>query len=343
MSLAAHPVLARRRLPPWLMRCALVLAAIVLVAGLAGLLVAALMPNAAAPMPRNPFGIGLREAPPSMTGLGAIILSYQASFNRALEAALIDLKHAGGAPWLLIGLGFAYGVFHAAGPGHGKGVIAAYLVSNERALIRGLGVGLAAALLQGLVAVALVGIAAILFRATAPTVTRVTDSIETASFAVVALFGLLLTWRKAGRLAAMLDGRPRSGPAICEAEACGHVHMPPPEVMARSSLGDLAGVVLAAGLRPCAGAILVLVFALSQRLFWEGVASVVAMSLGTALTTGSIATLAVFAKRLALRLAGRRNRGGEIAGAGFELLLAAFVVVLGGSLLLGLSAGFIAG
>ena len=94
-------------------------------------------------------------------------------------------------------------------------------------------------------------------------------------------------------------------------------------------------MVLAAGMRPCAGAIVVLVFALSQGLFAAGIAATFAMALGTALTTGAIATLAVFAKALALRIAGGRGSG-ETVIAALELAAAAFVLVLGGSLLMGM-------
>ena len=94
---------------------------------------------------------------------------------------------------------------------------------------------------------------------------------------------------------------------------------------------------LAAGLRPCAGAIVVLVFALSQGLLAAGVAATFAMALGTALTTGAIAALAVLAKGAALRLAGGRGQAGAVALAGIELLAAAFVGVLGASLLIGLA------
>src|SRR6185436_11428727 len=96
---------------------------------------------------------------------------------------------------------------------------------------------------------------------------------------------------------------------------------------------DAAGVVLAAGIRPCAGAIIVLV-SLSQGVFVAGIAATFAMALGTALTTGAIASLAVFAKALALRLAGGRGAAGALAVAGLQLLAAAFVAVLGASLLL---------
>ena len=96
---------------------------------------------------------------------------------------------------------------------------------------------------------------------------------------------------------------------------------------------------LAAGSRPCAGAILILVFSASQGILAAGIAATFAMALGTALTTGVLASLAVFAKALALRLAGGRGSTGAIAVGGLELLAGAFVLVLGIAMLAGLAVG----
>ena len=63
--------------------------------------------------------------------------------------------------WTLLGVSFLYGIFHAAGPGHGKAVISSYLVANEETWRRGIVLSFASALLQAFVAVALVGIAAV--------------------------------------------------------------------------------------------------------------------------------------------------------------------------------------
>ena len=101
----------------------------------------------------------------------------------------------------------------------------------------------------------------------------------------------------------------------------------------------MVGVVFAAGIRPCTGALVVLVFALSQGLFAAGIAATFAMALGTALTTGLIAALAVFAKSAALRFAAKQSGYGRLAIPAVELLAAAFVLVLGASLLAGLWAG----
>jgi len=317
-------------------RLAFAAAAIGLAAGAALLASWALAPAAPPPPVRHPFGAGMREVAPAASGLGGYILAVQGNFYRSLQAAVLALKDNGGAFWPLVALGLAYGAFHAAGPGHGKAVISAYLVANERALRKGFALSFAAALVQAAVAILLIGIMAVALQATSAAIGRVASTVELASFALVALVGLVLTWRKAGKLAGTV-ALARDPAAPVAGETCDHAHLPPPEALDRlTRWRELAGVVLAAGSRPCSGAIVILVFALAQGVFAAGIASTLAMALGTALTTGALATVAVFAKGLALRLAGGRGTAGAVIVAGLELLAAAFVLVLGGSLLLGL-------
>ena len=95
------------------------------------------------------------------------IFAKQAEFYRALSGAIRAAKADGSAAWTLFGISFLYGVFHAAGPGHGKAVISSYLVANEETWKRGVVLSFASALLQALVAVVIVGIAAVLLNATA--------------------------------------------------------------------------------------------------------------------------------------------------------------------------------
>lgn len=96
--------------------------------------------------------------------------------------------------------------------------------------------------------------------------------------------------------------------------------------------------IFAVGLRPCSGAILVLVFSLAQGLFWAGVVSTFLMGLGTAVTVAAIATLAVTAKGLAVRFAGARAGAGEAVLRGVEVLGAMLVLGFG----LALMAGYMA-
>jgi ABC-type nickel/cobalt efflux system permease component RcnA len=152
----------------------------------------------------------------------------------------------------------------------------------------------------------------------------------------MAAFGLWLAWRKIGALRAMLAPKPVSaGAAAVPLAACDHFHLPGPDEAARWSIRDAWAAVFAAGLRPCAGAILVLAFALSQGILWIGIAAVFAMSLGTALATSGVAALAVFFKHVAVRLAAGRGRGGAIVVRLLEIAAALAVALLGLALLSG--------
>ena len=98
--------------------------------------------------------------------------------------------------WTLLGVSFPYGIFHAAGPGHGKAVISSYLVANEETWRRGMVLSFASAFLQAFVAVALVGIAAALLNATARQMCDAGRVIELVSYGLIALVGARLIWVK---------------------------------------------------------------------------------------------------------------------------------------------------
>jgi nickel/cobalt exporter len=274
-------------------------------------LLASLSATEALAQARVPFGIGGTEgmATPPGNALAAFILQKQSEFYRAMSTAVHGLAGNPAALWTLLGIGFLYGIFHAAGPGHGKAVISSYIVADARALRRGFALALAAALFQGVVAIALVGLLVGLLGFTAIGMTKAASFVETLSYALVICFGLWLVWRKGRAFIASFSQQPASADLACD-----HVHLPPPEALRNLSLREAAAVAVAAGSRPCTGAILILVFTLVQAgtatgaarywLIGAGVATVVAMSLGTAITTGAIAAIAVFAKKLALGRSG---------------------------------------
>ena len=248
----------------------------------------------------------------------AWIVATQRELHQGLATALRAVQSGGQAAvlWLAL-LGFLYGVFHAAGPGHGKVVITTYLATQKETLWRGIALAVTASLLQGVVAIVAVFAAMLVFAQTARQSQWLTDRIELMSFALVAVLGLFLVWRHGRNLL-----RPQTA-AACG--GCGghhdHHHAPPP------SKAFAAGI-LSIGLRPCSGAILVLVLAIALNLRLAGIAAVVAMSIGTALTVSGLAALAVLAREQAGRLAQRL----EISGA--RLARAVDVVALLGGLLL---------
>ena len=161
----------------------------------------------------TPFGMPRPKATPPAPAAGGVtgwILAKQAEFYRAISGAIRAAKADGSAVWGLFAISFLYGVFHAAGPGHGKLVISSYLVANEETWWRGVVLSFASAMLQAFVAVAIVGVAAVLLRATARQMCDAERVIEIASYALIALLGARLIWVKGrGFLnAARTVGRP---------------------------------------------------------------------------------------------------------------------------------------
>lgn len=311
----------------------------------------------------HPFAVGAREAAPgAASGLLGWALAQQAQFYKALTGAVRASAENPAAFWTLAGLSFAYGVFHAAGPGHGKAVVAAYMIANEQKLRRGLVITFLAALLQGAVAIAVVGIAALVFRATSQRMTQASFLIEAASYAAVAALGAWLVWKKGGALVRALRAQPALAFAgagaggsrfVCESvEAraggacpdCGQMHAPDPARLGGEfSLGAAATTVFAAGARPCSGAILVLVFAMAQGVFAAGVGAALAMSLGVALTTGALAATAVLAKGFAVRFAGASEGAAALWLRAGEFAAALAVLAFGLVLLAGAAAGRVPG
>jgi len=294
---------------------------------------------------RNPFSVGISEGGGAATGVTGWILAQQQHFDLLMRQAVRAIRSDPSALWQLCGVAFLYGVFHAAGPGHGKAVLGAYLVANERALKRGLVMAALAALLQALVAIALVCGLALLLGATAQAMRGAAQAVELFSYAAIALVGALLAWRKGVALWREWRGptQPVSRFACVAADdaghvhgaECGHVHMPDPALLGgtRFSWRAAAGTIVAAGLRPCSGALLVLVFSAAQGILYAGVTATLAMAAGTAITTGALACLAVHAKMFAQRLTMTRGTRGMLALRGLELSAALAVLLLGLGLL----------
>jgi ABC-type nickel/cobalt efflux system permease component RcnA len=211
--------------------------------------------------------------------------------------------------------------------------------------------------MQSLVAVLIVGVAAWALNATAKTMCSAEKAIEIASYGLIAAFGARLVWVKGGAFIRALQAS-RPVPAIAGVphahdhehhhdhghdhhhdhvhdEHCGHSHGPTPDQLAGpGGWGRGLAAILTVGIRPCSGAILVLVFALAQGLFWAGVAATFLMGLGTAITVATIAVIAVSAKDLARRLSAAGD-GGALVMRGIEFSAAGLVLLFGAGLLFG--------
>src|SRR5262252_8195129 len=191
-----------------------------LVTVIAGLLFAAgLLDGALAQA--SPFGAPRPQAPvPPVGGVVGWIFAKQAEFYRQFSSLLRAAKTDGSAAWTLFGLSFLYGIFHAAGPGHGKAVISSYIVANDETWRRGIVLSFASAILQAFTAVAVVGIAAALLGATAKAMGNTVRVIEIVSYALIMLIGLRLLWVKGRAFLRLLRGEQQSK----HARGQGHHH-----------------------------------------------------------------------------------------------------------------------
>jgi nickel/cobalt exporter len=152
----------------------------------------------------QPFGISRSPAAPEVGGFAGWILAKQAEFYRMLSGLIRASKADGSAACTLLGISFVYGIFHAAGPGHGKAVISSYLVANDETWRRGVVLSFASAFLQAFTAIAIVGIAAALLGATAKAMGNIVRIIEIVSYALIVLIGLRLFWVKGRALLKLL-------------------------------------------------------------------------------------------------------------------------------------------
>ncbi len=266
-------------------------------------------------------------------------------------------------------IAFAYGVLHAAGPGHGKAVISAWLLATESELRRGILIAFMASVIQALTAIVVVSALLYLVASAAAAVRDVGSILESASFAMIAGVGLYLIWTAlrphvhAHTPVPAYAGHPyadhhRHGHDDHDVHhhhddhhhhgdhhlhgdhhhhddhcGCGHSHVPEAgQVAGEWSWTKAFSLAFAVGIRPCTGAFLVLLFGYTLGLYWAGIAATFVMAIGTFITVATIATIAVYSRKLALRLSSGRqewlNRVGFLLRMGGGIAIACFGVLL---------------
>jgi ABC-type nickel/cobalt efflux system permease component RcnA len=308
-----------------------------------------------------------QQSPGAFSGIFGWVLRTQQSLQRDLATGVKSLKgdHAMTGAMMLAALSFIYGVVHAVGPGHGKTIISSYVVANEETVRRGVIISFIAAGLQALTAIALVGILAFALNASGMQINAWSNQLEMVSYALIALVGawLLTTqliaifrrWRESRAAVAQAGhdhqhrysehdhyhhGHDHNDPdahdhqhghSHAEGEACHHI-VDARELAGPFSWRKILAVVFSVGIRPCTGAILVLVFALTQGMFWAGVAATFAMAIGTAITVAALATLALGSRELALRLGGRSGAFAEAVWTICSLGGSALILLFGATL-----------
>lgn len=289
--------------------------------------------------PKNPDGS--LQVTPFLEDPVLWLRDQQQNFYGAMAKSMRSLQQENSwtAAWTLMLLSLAYGVFHAAGPGHGKAVISGWLLATESQLRRGILVAFMSSIVQALVAILLVSGALLLLKGAGSAAKNMAGYLESVSFGLIAVMGAYLLWTglKSMKLFApvlRLVSLPRAA-SVSAASAsghhfeivnplpanlahdhvhgpdcgCNHAHVPAPADVAKDwSWQRAISLSLAVGIRPCTGGILVLLFANALGMYGIGVISTFVMALGTFATVSAVATLAVYSKKLAERLAAGNDR-----------------------------------
>ncbi|AHM75367.1 nickel/cobalt transporter [Yersinia hibernica] len=276
---------------------------------------------------------------------------WQKSMHQQLAQLLQQVKanpHQTGLALMMFSL--IYGVLHAMGPGHGKIVIVTYLATHPAQLKNSLKLTFAASILQGGVAILLVTVLLGMLQLSSRYLHQSSFWLEKGSFLLVIVLGVLLCLRAIKRLYWQIKMlRPQkisiqsiqplsAGHIHSERCGCGHRHMPSAqELQAGDDWRTRLAIVLAMGMRPCSGAIMVLLFAKVIGVYWWGILSAMAMAVGTSLTISLLALFVHYARRLAVHLSRKRAPAAWGAIAWATLALTGGLILLFAGVLLYLS------
>ena len=244
---------------------------------------------------------------------------------------LIKETHSATATGGLVFIGFLYGVLHAIGPGHGKVVVSSYLLASKASLKRGIAITFSSAILQACVAIVLVFGLTSLFGLTRDAAEQTTAILTQASFGLIFLIGIVLFWR-GGRMFWQL--RRSSIQKTCSSDG-GHHTPTPKDIEAVGSWKEMLVLIVSIGLRPCSGALLLLLFADLVGVYGIGIIAAFAMAVGTALTTSFLAVLTVYSKAFALHFTRSSGDTLRLTFASFGLIGGLFIILLGTVLLQG--------
>lgn len=325
-------------------------------------------PNASPTTPNGPPGEP--NAGLSLSRLSSRVFFWvqdqQKWLNDSMGNSIEGLAGGHGGALVLGAFSFLYGVLHAVGPGHGKAVISSYVLANERTVRRGILLSFMAGFFQALSAILLVSVLALLLHFSSRRMSTISNNLETVSYAVITLFGAWLLiaqirsyWKSSSPVRLVADDHDHAhdhddhdhghdhadhdhehhdhdhGHDHDGHDHHGHAHLPGPEQLeGKWSWAKAVGLAFMVGLRPCTGALIVLVVALRQGVYAAGVISTFVMAFGTAITVSLLATMAVGSRELATRLASVSERWvGRIEtaakfGGGLVMLVVGFLFFL---------------
>jgi nickel/cobalt exporter len=272
-------------------RFLILLAIVTLLLGLAPVLRADPLTGGGAPAEAS-----LTDRLPLGSGLVMRLATAQRDLNDSISDAFRRVREtqSRSAMALILGLAFLYGVLHAVGPGHGKAVVASYFVANHSRWTSGIVMGSVISLIQGVSAIVLVGLLAIVLQWRQFDVLNRSTLVEFVSYGLIAALGLVMLYR------AVTGKGCAHGPAHSHEHDHDHDHAPSvPAANGTVATLDMR-LIVATGLTPCASAIIILLFALANQSLGIGIAAVASLAIGMAITVSTIGVASILGRRALL-------------------------------------------
>lgn len=269
----------------------------------------------------------------------------QRAAQNAMAGALRAIRRGEpGALLALWGLCFAYGVAHAAGPGHGKLLIGGAGLGSRIGMGKLTGLSVASSLAQALTAIIFVyGGVAVLGLARQQVQGLADRWMASVSYGMIALVGLWLLWRGIRHLLASFSAQqtgqscghaPHAHPHAAACPDCGHAHGPTPEQAANvRGLRDALALIAAIAIRPCTGALFLLIITWQMQIAFAGIIGALVMGLGTGLVTSIVAVLSIAFRDTALASSGSGQTARRLSAV-LEIGAGAIVALLAGQLAL---------
>ena len=261
---------------------------------------------------------------------GAVLIEDDAGLFAALTDLLTDFQHRAnaevsfhmnaiergenfGAFLLALGIAFAYGAVHALGPGHGKFVIVSYFLGREARVMRGVVLAIQIAIVHVIAAVVVVWLADAVLRGGFGVGLSEIPGVRAASFLIIVGIGLYMLYRA---VRASLRTRSRGAGGHHHHHHrdhnhdhhSGHGHSHSHGHGGRAEGGVLA---LAAGMVPCPGAVLIMLYAVGNDMIVPGSLLVASMSLGIGASICVLGVGAILARQAAMRVM-ERSGGGRV-------------------------------
>jgi len=265
----------------------------------------------------------------SVAELARFSAEYQRRIQQTLSVSLRDIKAGSGslALWTLATVCFGYGVVHTLGPGHGKAVVVAYFLDSARprAWIEGIFAGAWIAFTHTLAALLLAGALKLFATVGLLGALREVRNVEMVSYLMILAIGIWRLWAGiTGRLHEHHHGHDHDHGHDHHQDHGHHQHEP----RQRTIAGWL--LLTAAGVAPCAGALVVILLSVALDVVWAGVVGVIAIAFGMAITLAAIGMASMVAHRLIIG-DGRSQEIGRFTTIAASLI----VIATAGTLLLG--------